>query len=56
MENNISAKNYMNDIYLMVPLADNQKNWRMEELGILNHARQEAKEDYINVENAFTRK
>ena len=32
MNKNTHEKNYENDIYLMIPLADNQKNWRLDEL------------------------
>ena len=41
MDKNTHEKNYENDIYLMIPLADNQKNWRLNELGILQQAAQD---------------
>lgn len=41
MNKNTHEKNYENDIYLMIPLADNQKNWRLDELGILQQAAQD---------------
>ena len=49
MNKNTHEKNYENDIYLMIPLADNQKNWRLDELGILQQAAQDQQDDYSRI-------
>ena len=45
--------NYENDIYLMLPLADNQKNWRLDELGVLKQASLDKQTAYASVADDF---
>ena len=47
--------NYENDIYLMLPLADNQKNWRLDELGVLKQASLDKQTAYASVADDFSR-
>lgn len=47
--------NYENDIYLMLPLADNQKNWRLDELGVLKQASLDKQTAYASVPDDFSR-
>lgn len=47
--------NYENDIYLMIPLADNQKNWRLDELGVLKQASLDKQTAYASVPDDFSR-
>ncbi len=56
MDKNTHEKNYENDIYLMIPLADNQKNWRLDELGILQQATQDQQDDYSRIPDNFSRR
>ncbi len=47
--------NYENDIYLMIPLADNQKNWRLDEQNVLKNASKDKQSEYSNVPDDFSK-